>query len=464
MSAFIVNVSTNYTLFVFASYEYGFLTPLLLRNNMTHNMPLIKARFIQLKKSITRAAKWQYICLAWLVVFILALHFSVVMFPSEHVFDESWYINDAKVIMEGRGSFIPQHPPLGRLIIAGGMAIFGDNPLGWRFFPIIFGTAGLILFYLICQALNLPKPVAILATFLFSIENLSFIQSSIAMLDVFSVTLMLGGFYAFLKNRWYMAGLLIGISALAKFTGILALPVICFYWFLINRKSWIKLGLSVLVAPVTYLAILPLLLFIIWGKFLNPVAETVTMLKLNSYSTFSVISSSMLSRPWEWLLNYKIITYYPEPHYIAAISSTIWALAVPAMLYMGYRALKRNRAAAFSFSWFAGCYLLWIPISMLTDRTSYIFYFYPVIGAVSMAIAFLLGDISARFARYSSRVFNFLAQWAIPVYALMHISCFVFLAPVPALAKFVMGAGMYVLIRYTVSVKDIARGGLATAC
>jgi len=292
-----------------------------------------------------------------------------------------------------------------------------------------------------------------------SVETLSFIQSSIAMLDVFSVTLMLAGFYAFLKNRWYLSGFLIGVSALAKFTGILALPVIGLYWLITSRKSIFRLGLSFLVTPATYLAGLTGLLFIIWGKFLNPITETVTMLQLNSYSTFSVISSEMLSRPWEWLLGYEVITYHPNPHYIAAISSTIWALAIPAMLYMAFRAYKGNSASAFSVAWFAGCFLLWIPISLITDRTSYIFYFYPVVGALSIAVAVLLADISKRAARYTSDVFNFLAQWAIPLFVLMHIAIFIFLAPAPSAVRFAVGAAMYILIRFAMSTEDVETGG-----
>jgi predicted membrane-bound dolichyl-phosphate-mannose-protein mannosyltransferase len=408
----------------------------------------------KMRKIAGNAREWPYFWLAVLIIIVTALHFSTVMFPAEHVFDESWYVKDANLILEGKGSFIPQHPPLGRMIIAAGMAIFGDNPLGWRFFPIIFGTVGLVLFYLICRQLKIKHQTAFLATFFLSIENLSFIQSSIAMLDVFSVTLMLAGFYAFLKNRWYLSGFLVGVSALAKFTGVLAIPVIGLYWLITTRKSVFKLGLSFLAAPITYLAGLTGLLYIIWGRLLNPITETVTMLELNSYSTFTVISSNMLSRPWEWLFGYQIITYYPEPHYIAAISSTIWALAVPAMLYMAYLAYKGNRAATFSIAWFAGCYLLWIPISLITDRTSYIFYFYPVIGAVSIAGAVLLADISARSARYSSGVFKFISRGAIPLYILMHIACFVFLAPVPPAARFIGGAALYILMRFAMSIEE----------
>ena len=35
----------------------------------------------------------------------------------------------------------PEHPPLGKEIIAAGLALFGDDPWGWRFFPVLAGSA-----------------------------------------------------------------------------------------------------------------------------------------------------------------------------------------------------------------------------------------------------------------------------------------------------------------------------------
>ncbi|MBN1370201.1 MAG: glycosyltransferase family 39 protein, partial [Dehalococcoidaceae bacterium] len=301
------------------------------------------------------------------------LHFSIVMTPGEYVFDEKYYVGDALNILEGSGSARPEHPPLGRLIITAGVAAFGNNPFGWRVFPVLSGIAGLVLMYLVCRELRLPEKLSLLAVFLLATENLSFIQSSIAMLDVFSLTFMLGAFLAYLKGRHAASGVLIGLSMLAKFTGIFAIAGIGLHWLITNRKRWLTFSFSMALAPVVYLCALPFLLYIIWGKLLNPVTETITMLSINISSTFSLIQQEALSRPWEWVFGYNIITYWPEPHYMAMISSSIWALILPAMGYMLYKARKGSQAAVFSLVWFGGTYLLWIPVSLLTDRTSYIF-------------------------------------------------------------------------------------------
>ncbi len=398
-----------------------------------------------------RVRSWPHIWLVLLVAVILSLHFSIINNPPEYVFDEKWYAVDASLILEGKGSFIPQHPPLGRLIIAGGISLFGDNAFGWRFFPVVFGVAGTILLYLIGSEIKLNRKLTLLATFLVALENLSFIQSSVAMLDVFSVTLMLAGFYAYLKGRLGVSSVLIGLSALTKFTGILALVVIALHWLITSPKQVFRLILSFAMSVVVYLAILTLCLYIIFGKFVNPVEYTIVMLQLNSLSTFSVILSNMPSRPWEWLIGYEVITYWAEPHYMAMISTTVWALTIPAMIYMIYKTLKRDRIATFIFTWFTGTYLLWIPLSIITDRTSYIFYFYPTIGAICLAIAVALRDFIYYLAKYKTPLLLALSKWVIPVYALLHLACFVYLSPVPYAVKLTGSVMLYAGIRYLFS-------------
>ena len=39
------------------------------------------------------------------------------------------------------------------------MLIFGDNPLGWRFFSVILGAISIVLFYLICRNLSMRWPL-----------------------------------------------------------------------------------------------------------------------------------------------------------------------------------------------------------------------------------------------------------------------------------------------------------------
>ena len=55
------------------------------------------------------------------------------------------------------------HPPVGVLIIAGGILLWGDEPFGWRFSSAVFGAIGILLVYLMGLAITRDRRIALLA-------------------------------------------------------------------------------------------------------------------------------------------------------------------------------------------------------------------------------------------------------------------------------------------------------------
>ncbi len=158
---------------------------------------------------LRRVYRWEHFWLCVMVLATLAMHFSIITIPNELMFDEQHYVTDARRILEQHTSERMEHPPLAKLMIAAGMIIFGDNAFGWRFFPVIFGTVSVLLLYLICRRLNMSKRAATIATFLFTFETLTFLQASVAMLDVSNVTYLLA-FILFYLRRNYPPAVLMG--------------------------------------------------------------------------------------------------------------------------------------------------------------------------------------------------------------------------------------------------------------
>ena len=118
-------------------------------------------------KLALKLRSWEYTGLCLLVLFSLTMHFVVITQPNDLVYDEQYYVTDARHILNGEGSDRIEHPPLGRLIIAGSMFLSGDNPFGWRFLGVLSGAACIVIFYLICRKLGLSKKVSFTATVLF---------------------------------------------------------------------------------------------------------------------------------------------------------------------------------------------------------------------------------------------------------------------------------------------------------
>ncbi len=48
------------------------------------------------------------------------------MLPNEAAFDESYYLDSARQVLNNE-LILSEHPPLGQSIIAAGIALFGDN-------------------------------------------------------------------------------------------------------------------------------------------------------------------------------------------------------------------------------------------------------------------------------------------------------------------------------------------------
>ena len=382
------------------------------------------------KQLLHRLGKWEYTWLCLLVIAILAIHFVIIAQPAEPIFDEQHYVADARSILQGDDTLRPEHPPLGKLLITSGIFLFGDNPAGWRFFSILFGAIGIVLFYLVCRRLGMPKWALFLATFLLAFESLSFVQASVAMLDVYSLTFMLLSFWLYLRGQYLLSGVSVGLSALAKLSGALALPVILLHWLLTKRGHPLQFLATMLSAYASFFLLMPLLDFVVSRQFLNPIERVWTMLSSGASLTFDTVIHNALSYPWEWIVRPEIMAYWYEPHYVAAISFTIWALIIPAVAYMTFKAVKGSNAGIFGISWFISTYLLWIPFSIITDRVSYVYYFYPTVGAICLGLGLGLNQLINLWTTRRSGKLRWIAILAVSGYLLLHVSIFIVLFPV----------------------------------
>jgi dolichyl-phosphate-mannose--protein O-mannosyl transferase len=138
------------------------------------------------------------------------LRFSGLSDPDEKVFDEVYYASDGcwyagyeyracGLDTDGERSWV--HPPLGKQAIAMGIDAFGNRPFGWRVMAAVAGTAtvglvGVLAFLLFGSALW-----AGVAALLAGTEHLLFVQSRIAMLDIFLAFFVVLGFVLLVADR-----------------------------------------------------------------------------------------------------------------------------------------------------------------------------------------------------------------------------------------------------------------------
>ena len=146
--------------------------------------------------------------------------------PHELAFDETYYVKDAwslwvlgyegtwgegadEQILRGdtgalsdEGSFVV-HPPLGKWIIAIGMAVFGPGSSGgWRLSTAVLGTATVLVVYLAALVMTRSIPVATIASLLLAVDGLGIVMSRIALLDgILTFFLLLGFLFVLLDRR-----------------------------------------------------------------------------------------------------------------------------------------------------------------------------------------------------------------------------------------------------------------------
>jgi predicted membrane-bound dolichyl-phosphate-mannose-protein mannosyltransferase len=364
-----------------------------------------------------------------LVLLALLMHLLVVPYFHFLQADESYYVPEARSIIHQRTLLTPEHPSLGKLLIASGILTFGDNPWGWRIPSVLFGVVSLILFYLICKRLA-NRQFALLASFLLLFESLTFTMSGIAMLDVFSLTFMLLSFLLYLNNRYVFSGISLALSASCKLTGLLGIFVIVGYWLIRkDGRSLRNITLFLLVLFVAFLVFLPVSDFVATGHWTSPMERVAQMEHISSQMTFewakTLGSGSMpTSYPWTWILSLKGYRYL-------AINPAIWILIIPSIGVMTHEFIKRRtEISLFVLLWFTATYLLWIPLVLLTDRQTFIFYFYFAVGPVCMGISSALTKIWDFASKGLSVPRNGLIKVAVIAYLASNIVLFLDLIPI----------------------------------
>ncbi len=157
-----------------------------------------------------------------------------------YVFDERYYVPAARSIMgkvnrpgETYAAAAPlgadpnaEHPQLGKLFIAGGMEVFGDNAVGWRITAVIFGALSILLLYWLVRSAGGGPWLGVLVALLGAFENLWIVHSRIAVLDIFVMPFMLGGVGLYLRRRPVLGAVVIGVGCCVKEFAVYAVIVV----------------------------------------------------------------------------------------------------------------------------------------------------------------------------------------------------------------------------------------------
>jgi dolichyl-phosphate-mannose--protein O-mannosyl transferase len=319
--------------------------------------------------------------------------------PPELVFDETYYVPAARQLVGGGVNENWSHPPLAKRLIATGMAIFGDNPVGWRIASCVFGAGivavvfhwGMVLF----DDLGLAGAAGLLTLFNFIL----FVFARVAMLDVFMVFFMLLGldlFTIFMRSArlpaLFGSAVAMGLSAACKLPGLAPLGFLSI--LLVRRGKSINLiSVFLLLAAAYFFANIVLL------AYSHPPEAS------HFYGLMELVEAQFkmiwlhLTRPpnvhpyssawFEWPFGRWPTVFYANAEQAGFVEAIVCMtnpviafagmMALPLALYNGFRNGGRSLLL---IGIFLSCWLPWA----LLQRTSLYYHFFPAASILPLII------------------------------------------------------------------------------
>ncbi len=350
--------------------------------------------------------------------------------PSYEVYDEHYYVGAAREILKSGQQLNPEHPPLAKELIAVGMRVAGDQPLGWRLMSTVAGSLSLVAVFIMALAIFSGSIApAIFCTLLTGFNFVFYVQSRIAMLDTFMFAFLAWSWAMFfmswndamptriIRRHWTLSAVFLGFAIGCKWTAIvsmglcLAIPLPFFMSRWMGSRvfqSWYPLELWRKAGIGFYYAVflgLPVLAYIL---------SLVPLLKLEGFKySFLQLLTSYQIETWrlltqnfgghhyasdltQWFLMTRPIWYaFREVPDKFEVAQGIVYLGNPLVMWSGIAAtlaclwawIAKRSSAAFLISIFYFAFsLCWLAVPR---SVFFYYYYYPAAVLLSFAITFV---------------------------------------------------------------------------
>ena len=374
-------------------------------------------------------------------------------FLNSSYFDEIYHARTAWEHLNGVHPYEITHPPLGKLIIALGISLFGMTPFGWRFSGTFFGLLMLPIIYVFSKKLFGGRAVPTAVTLLMATDFMHFVQTRIATIDtyaVFFILLMYLFMYLYLsEGRWRdlaLSGLFFGLGAASKWTCLYAGAGLALLWLIdvilkarrgeLDIKGFFRLcgfcTIFFVLIPglIYYLSYIPY--GIAQGKTNILSADYLRIVLDNQSYMFNYHAGIEAEHPYasrwyQWMLDIRPILYYLEylpdgsrSSFGAWVNPVLCWGGLLSLFFTGYLAIgRRDMRSGFIMLAYLAQLVPWIPIARLT----FAYHYFPctVFLALSMGQMFNVVRLNCK-------------SWKIQLGGFVLLSFAVFLLFYPALS------------------------------
>lgn len=369
-------------------------------------------------------------------------------------FDEIYHPRTAYEHLENEPPYEISHPPLGKLIMSVGIAIFGMVPFGWRFMGVLFGVLMLPALYFFLKMLFGGDLVPACGTAVFAFDFMHFVQTRLATIDTYAVfftLLMYLFFWLYWRadrgrgGRWRLplalSGVCFGLGAASKWTCIYAGGGLAVLWLLdrifrgaaLYREGrrgayWRETAVNVLWCLIFFLAVPACIYYASYYRYGTAAGLSggVGMLFTRDYAKivldnqkymFTYHSGVTSTHPyssvwWQWMLDVRPILYYLQYSDDGALRSSFGAWVNPALCWGGLLALaamaylavrRRDRTALFLLVGYLAQLLPWV----LVRRVVFEYHYFPSVVFLTLALGYVFRAMELRLPRGRRQVLAF---------------------------------------------------------
>ncbi len=344
-------------------------------------------------------------------------------YMSETYFDEIYYVRTAEDYLNSQYPYEWTHPPLGKLIFASGISIFGYNPFGWRIMGVAFATLMIPLIYVLGKELFGTWIGAFASAFLLTFDFMNFTMGRMATADVYVSFFSLASQLLFLiyvksviKNGWktsllplFLAVLFFALGFSTKwitlfgFLGQLAILLVLRLRDVIKLKDGLSAKIKAFFARPFFI-LLGFLMLAVFIYFLNYIPSMLAGRSLAdvfnlqgsmfSYHSRLISTHPFASQWWTWPFILKPV-WLSMSHLPNDVVSIIVAMGNPAVWWVGFAFVILSIERAIRRKYFACIFLTvlfffqWLPY-LFISRTTYLYHFYSCVPFLCLATAYFL--------------------------------------------------------------------------
>jgi dolichyl-phosphate-mannose--protein O-mannosyl transferase len=388
------------------------------------------------------------ILVAVMIVGGVVLRIRNVGHPFHHGFDEEQYTDAAQKILLGMKDMECCHPPGSKLLFGVGILLAGNNPMGWRYTPLVFGLQAIVVVFLMANSLFEDRRAGWLAAAFMAADGFFLAYSRAGLGDMILACLVLWSMLAAVTARGWpgvlTCAVLIGAAASIKWVGLfIGLPAVMAI-LLLRRAPWYT---------IVSFAIVPFVHYVVWVIGLQTMglpSDLMTVIaevrkRANTHLGFTHFSNPLESAWYTWLVMYHplIIKSAQVGTKVRLASSVgnplLWFSAeacLAAFPVLGGAVALRARWRERWERWFdvratkalAILAASWLSMLLLWMSGKISTYWYHYLYAWGFALTFLAGVVALLDRRYPKAALIFvllvlaISVFFVPVWAEMSVS------------------------------------------